>query len=86
MENPAPVIEAELTVTAELPEEVRVTDFVVGVFTTMPPKFTLVVLTDNCVLAVEPVPLRATAAVPAVLELLLMVSCPETDPAVVGLN
>ena len=87
----APLIEAELTVTAELPVEVSVTDCAVGEFTVTLPKLKLAVLTVSCGFVsdgpvVAPTPLRATTAVPPVVELLLMVSCPVAGPATVGWN
>ena len=87
MVKPVPVMEAELTVTGEVPVEVRVIVCVVGEFTVTLPKLRLAVLTDNCGLgAAVPVPLRATTAVLAVEELLLMVTCPVSDPVAAGLN
>lgn len=80
----APVIEAALMVTGDVPDDVSVTDWVVEVFTVTLPKLRLVVLTVNCGLAVTPVPLKATAAVLPLVELLLIVSCPVAVPAVVG--
>ena len=51
------------------------------------PKLRLAVLTDSWGFAVAvPVPLRATTAVLAVEELLLMVTCPVSDPVAAGLN
>ena len=80
-------MEAELTVTGDVPVEVRVNDWTVGVFTVTLPKLRVAALTDNCGLgAAVLVPLRATVAVLPVEELLLMVSCPLALPAVVGLN
>ena len=84
--KPAPVIAAEFTVTAEVPEEVSVTDSVLAVFTVKLPKLRLEALIVNCGFAAVPVPLRATAAVPPVVELLLMLSCPVTAPVAVGAN
>ena len=87
MVKPVPVMEAELTVTGEVPVEVRVIACVVGELTVTLPKLRLAVLTDNCGLgAAVPVPLRATTAVLAVEELLLMVTCPVAAPVVVGRN
>ena len=87
MVKPVPVMEAELTVTGEVPLEVRVTVCVVGEFTVTLPKLRFAVLIDNCGLgAAVPVPLRATIAVLPVAELLLMVTCPVSDPVAVGLN
>ena len=85
--KPAPVITAELTVTADVPEEVSVTDRVFAVFTVKLPKLSLDALIVNCGLAAAvPVPLKATTAVPPVVELLLMLSCPVTAPVAVGAN
>ena len=87
MVKPVPVMEAELTVTGEVPVEVRVIAWVVGELTVTLPKLRLAVLTDNCGLrAAAPVPLRATTAVLAVAESLLMVTWPVSDPVAVGLN
>jgi hypothetical protein len=66
---------AEFTVTADVPDDVSVMDCVVAVFTVTLPKLKLVALTVNCgFVAAVPVPLRVTAVVPPVDELLLMVS------------
>ena len=87
MVKPAPLIEAELTVTAEVPVDVKVTDCVVGEFTVTLPKLRLAVLTVSCGFAAAvPVPLRAIAAVLPEVELLLMVICPVAAPVAVGLN
>ena len=87
MVKPVPVMEAELTVTGEVPVEVRVIDWVVGELTVTLPKLRLAVLTESCGLsAAVPVPLRATTAVLAVAESLVMVTWPESDPVAVGLN
>ena len=87
MVKAAPLIEAEVTVTAEVPVDVKVTDCVVGEFSVTLPKFRLEVLTVNCGFAAAvPVPLSATTAVLPVVELLLMVTCPVAAPGVVGLN
>jgi hypothetical protein len=65
---------AELTVTGDVPVDVKVNDCVVAVFTVTLPKLRLVALTDNCgFVAPVPVPLRVTAVVPPVDELLLIV-------------
>ena len=69
---------AELTVTGAVPVDVSVNVWVVAVFTVTLPKLRLPALTVNCGLAcgftaIVPVPLRATRAVPPVLELLLIV-------------
>jgi hypothetical protein len=89
MVKPAPLIEAELTVTAEVPVDVKVTDCVVGEFTVTLPKLRLELLTVSCGFeadgpTVAPTPLRATTAVPPVIELLLMVSWPAAAPGSVG--
>jgi hypothetical protein len=84
--KPAPLIDAELTVTGEVPVEVRVTVRAADELTVTLPKLRLEVLTDNCGFAATPVPLRATVAVLPVVELLVMMSCPVAVPAAVGLN
>ena len=87
MVKPVPVIEAELTVTGEVPVEVRVIAWMVGEFTVTLPKLRLAVLTESCGLrAAVPVPLRATTAELAVEELLVMVIWPVSDTVAVGLN
>ena len=86
MVKPAPLIDAEFTVTAEVPVDVSVTDCVVGEFTVTFPKLKLAVVTVNCGFAATPVPLRANTAVVPVVELLVMVSCPAAAPAAVGRN
>jgi len=73
-------------VTGDVPDDVRVTDCVVEVFTVMLPKLRLVVLTVNCGFADVAVPVRATVAVPPLVELLLIMSCPVSVPAAVGRN
>jgi hypothetical protein len=84
--KPAPVIPAEFTVTADVPVELSVNDRVFAVFTAKLPKLRLDALIVNWGLAAVPVPLRATVAVPPVVELLLMVRLPVTAPVVVGSN
>ena len=87
MVKPVPVMEAELTVTGEVPVEVRVIVWAAEEFTVTLPKLRLAVLTESCGLsAAVPVPLRATTAVLAVAESLVMVTWPESDPVAVGLN
>jgi hypothetical protein len=77
----------ELTVTGEVPVEVKVNDCVVAVFTVTLPKLRLVALTANCgFVAAVPVPLRVTAVLPPVDELLLIVILPLADPVAVGRN
>jgi hypothetical protein len=85
--KPAPVMAAELTVTGDVPVDVRVNDCVVAVFTVTLPKLRLVALTVNCgFVAAVPVPLRVTAVVPPVDELLLIVIWPLAEPVAVGRN
>src|SRR5271167_493700 len=87
MVKPVPVMEAELTVTGEVPVEVRVITWLVGELTVTLPKLRLAVLTESCGLrAAVPVPLRVTTAVLAVAELLVMVIWPVSDPVAMGLN
>jgi len=72
--KPVPLIAAEFTVTGAVPVDVSVSDCVVAVFTVTLPKLRLVALTVNCGLgAAVLVPLRVTAAVLPVDELLLIV-------------
>jgi hypothetical protein len=85
--NPAPVIAAEFTVTADVPVEVNVSECVADVFTVTLPKLKLAALTDNCGLsAAVLVPLRFTTVVAPVEELLRIVICPVAVPVVVGKN
>jgi hypothetical protein len=87
MVKPVPVIAAEFTVTADVPVEVRINVSVFAVFTVSLPKLRLDVLTVSWELfAAVPVPLRATVAVPPVVELLLMARLPVAVPAVAGMN
>jgi hypothetical protein len=83
----APEVEAEFTVAADVPEEVRVNDCVVEEFIVTLPKLSVVALSVNFGLAaVAPVPLNDTTAVLPVVELLLIVRLPVADPVAVGLN
>jgi len=87
MVKPAPLIEAEFTVSAAVPDEVSVTEPVAEEFTVTLPKLRVEALIVNCGLAAAvPVPLKATEAVLPVFELLLIVSFPVAAPAVVGRN
>ncbi len=87
MVKPVPEIVAEFTVTGEVPVEVRVKVWVVAVLTVTLPKLRLVALRLNCGFgAAAPVPLRATVAVPPLVELLLTEICPVTAPVAVGSN
>ena len=86
MVKPAPEIAAEFTVTAAVPDDVSANDCVAEEFTVTLPKLREVALTVSCGFDAVPVPLKDTTAVPPVVELLLIVSCPVADPAAVGLN
>ena len=87
MEKPVPVTVAEETVTADVPVDVSVTDFVVEDPTVIVPKLKLVALSASFgLVAADPVPVRVTPEVAPVVELLLIVSCPVTAPAIVGAN
>ena len=78
---------AELTVTGDVPLEVRVNDCVVAVFTVTLPKLRVAALTVNCGLgAAVLVALRVTKVVLPLDELLLIVICPLADPVAVGSN
>ena len=84
--KPEPLIEAEFTVTGDVPEEVSVRDWVVEEFIATLPKLSVVALRVSCEFAVVPVPLNDTTAVPPVVELLLIVRLPVANPVAVGLN
>jgi len=85
MENPVPAIESELTVTAEEPVELRVSESSSGDPSDTLPKLRLVALSARMGFATAaPVPVTGTTAVAPVVELLLMVNVPVTAPAVVG--
>ena len=72
--KPVPVIATGLTVTGEVPVDVKVKVCAVVVFTVTLPKLRLAMLTANCgVNAAVLVPLNATAVVLPVEELLLIV-------------
>ena len=87
MVKPVPAIEAEFTVTAEVPDDVSVTEPVTEEPTVTLPKLRVEALSVNCGLAAAvPVPVRATAAVLPLAELLLIVSLPVEAPAAVGRN
>jgi hypothetical protein len=86
IENPAPEITVELTVTGEVPVEVSVRYCTEAVSTVTSPKDKLPELTDNRGFGIAiPVPLNATAIFPEV-ELLLIVNCPVAAPAAPGMN
>jgi hypothetical protein len=85
--KPAPVMAAELTVTADVPDEVSVNESVAVEVVATLPKLSEEALTVNCgVPAVVPVPLRGMATVAPLAELLLIVSLPEAAPVAVGVN
>jgi hypothetical protein len=84
--KPVPVIEAELTVTGPVPEEVSVNDCEPEALTLTLPQLRVVALSVNVWVAAVPVPLNETVAVLPVDELLLMVRLPVADPDAVGLN
>ncbi len=87
MINPVPVIPAALTVTADVPVELKVSVCVVAVFTVTLPKLRLAALTPRIgFAAATPVPLSDTTDVIPLLELLLIESCPVAAPVAVGLN
>ena len=81
-----PVIEAELTVTADVPDDVSDNVCVAPVFNVTLPKLRLFAPSVNCGFAVAPVPLKATVAGLPVDELLVIVSWPLADPEAVGVN
>lgn len=85
--KPTPEMAAELTVTADVPVEVRVRERDFAVLTGSLPKSRLDALIASCGLgAAVPVPVRATVVVPPVAELLVMTTCPKKVPALVGVN
>ena len=86
MVKPAPAIDAEFTVSDDVPVEVSVTDFDVAEFTATLPKLSVVALSVNCEFPAVPVPLNDTTAVLPVVELLLIVRFPVAAPLTVGLN
>jgi hypothetical protein len=87
IEKPAPATAAEFTVTGDVPVDVRVSDWVVAVFTVTLPKLKLPTLTVNWgLVAAVPVPLRVTTAGLPLDELLLIVICPVAAPVAVGSN
>ena len=86
--KPVPETDAELTVTAPVPDDASVNDCVPEEFTATLPKLSVVALNDNCgvVAAAAPVPLKDTVFVLPLYELLLIVSFPVADPVAVGAN
>jgi hypothetical protein len=82
-----PVMDAEFTVAADVPEEVSVNDCVAEEFTVTLPKLSVVALSFNFGLAAAaPVPLNDTTAVLPVVELPLIARLPVADPVAAGLN
>ena len=77
-EKPVPVTVAELTVTAAVPVDCKVTDCIAGAFTTTLPNDTLVALMlsvdVNAAVVVVPVPLRVITEVGLDDELLVTAS------------
>jgi hypothetical protein len=85
MAKPVPARPTELTVTAAVPDEVKVRVLVEVVFSVTLPKARVLALTVNCgVAAAVPVPLRLTRLVPPLEELLVIVMAPLAAPATVG--
>ena len=85
MAKPVPCSRTELTVNAEVPDEVRVSVFVEVVLTVMLPKASVVALSVSCgVGAAVPVPLRVTVLVLPDDELLLTVIVPLAAPVAAG--
>jgi hypothetical protein len=80
--NPEPVMLAALTVTGDVPVELRVRGCVRAVPTGSLPKFTLLLLKVR--IGSIPVPLRLTVNVLPVDELLDIVIVPLSDPATFG--
>lgn len=87
MLKPAPVIVAELTVSAAVPVDFNVSACDVAVPTGSDANVRVIALNVNCgVAAAVLVPLSETSVVAPLLELLLSFSCPVSDPVVVGAN
>lgn len=85
--KPVPAIDAEFTVTEEVPVEVSVTFCVAGLPIVTEPKLILAGETVRMRLdAVAPVPVKPTTTVGLLLDVLLMVNLPVEVPATVGLN
>jgi len=84
--NPVPVRLAELTVTADVPVELKVTYWVVAVPTGVLPKFKLVELnvSTGFPTVAAPVPLRLTVTMEVVEELVAIARDPVAAPATVG--
>ena len=87
MAKPAPASVTEFTFRGAVPEDVRVSAFVEVVLTVTLPKASVLALKLSCeVGAAFPVPLRVTALVEPVDELLDMVMVPLSVPDAVGLK
>ena len=85
MEKPVPVVEADETVTADVPVDESVTDVVVEDPTVTVPKLKLVAFSVRAGFGTAaPVPLSVTTELAPVVELLLIVNLPVTAPAVWG--
>jgi hypothetical protein len=85
--KPAPVMVAALTVTGEVPVEVRVTGRVTGLPTGSSPKFKPVeLMVSTGLVGLVPVPLRLTTIRPLAYEVLTMWMAPLAAPATVGLK
>ena len=85
IEKPVPVTDAELIVTEEVPVELSVRDRVFDDPSVTLPKGRVVALKVSLgVAGAVPVPVSATTEALPVEELLLIVNCPVTPPAVLG--
>lgn len=70
-----------------MPDDLRVNDCVPEKFTVTLPKLNVLALNDNCaVVAAAPVPLNETDVVLPLVELLLILRLPVSDPLAVGAN
>jgi hypothetical protein len=87
-EKPVPETDAELTVTAAVPDDESVNDCTPEAFTATLPKLNVLALKVSCgvVVAAVPVPLNDTVFVLPVDELLRIVRLPVSDPLAVGAN
>jgi hypothetical protein len=82
-----PEIDAELTDTAAVPDDVSVNDCIAEEFTVTLPKLNVLAPNDNCgAVATAPVPSKDTICVLPMDELLLIVRLPVSDPLAVGAN
>ena len=85
--NPRPMLATEVTVTADVPVEVRIRFFVAAVFTVTSPKLKLSALIVSCGFGSGvPVPLNEITMLSPVDESLLIKSWPLDLPADIGLN